>query len=168
MSARMPPGDSAVSPPARLTLNSAASVSSPRKNRSTQAWGRSSGQRQRKKRRQRLPAHGRDVAEPARQAAMPHRLGRMPCPPEMNILQAEVGCNQGFMTPGNSKHGAVIPNADSAIQGSTTSFGFPANAGNQSFFMEGQGAINIARACARALRSSGCTRTRVEATRSLP
>ena len=77
---------------------------------------------------------------------MPHRLGRVPRPPEMDIVQTEVGCDQGFVTPRNSDHGTVIPNASSAIQGSAASFGFPADAGNQSFFTEAQGAINIARA----------------------
>ena len=75
---------------------------------------------------------------------MSHGLGRMPGPPEMYIFQAEVGCNQRFMAPGNSQHGAVIPNAGSDIQGTPRSSGFPANAGYHSFFMEGQDALNIA------------------------
>src|SRR5207253_6906447 len=68
----------------------------------------------------------------------------MPCPLEMDILQAEVGCNQGLVTLRNWDHGTVIPNADSTIQSSTTSSNTPADAGDQSFFREGQGAINIA------------------------
>jgi len=50
------------------------------------------------------------------------------------------------VTPWNSENGTVIPNANSVIQGSATLFGFPAYAGYQSFFMEGQSAINITRA----------------------
>jgi hypothetical protein len=62
----------------------------------------------------------------------------------MYIFQAEVGCNQRFTATGNSQGCAVIPNAGYDIQGSTTSSGFPANAGYHSFFMEGQDALNIA------------------------
>ena len=49
------------------------------------------------------------------------------------------------MTARNFDHGAVIPDAGSAIQEYATSSGLPADAGDQSFFMEGQGEINIAR-----------------------
>ena len=61
----------------------------------------------------------------------------------MDILQAEIGCKQGFVSRRNSDYSTVIPNANSAIQESAASFGFPADAGNQGFFMEDQGAINI-------------------------
>jgi hypothetical protein len=64
----------------------------------------------------------------------------------MYVFQAEVGCNQGLVTSRNFDDRAVIPNASSAIQGSATSFSLPANAGDESFFREEQGAINIARA----------------------
>jgi len=33
----------------------------------------------------------------------------------MDILQAEIGRDQGFVASRNSDHGTVIPNADSAI-----------------------------------------------------
>jgi hypothetical protein len=64
----------------------------------------------------------------------------------MDILQAEIGCDQGFVASGNSEDGTVIPNSDSPIQTTAASFGFPADAGNQRFFRQWQGAINIARA----------------------
>jgi hypothetical protein len=64
----------------------------------------------------------------------------------MDVLQGEVGRDQSLVTPWNSENGTVIPNANSVIQGSATLFGFPAYAGYQSFFMEGQSAINITRA----------------------
>jgi hypothetical protein len=63
----------------------------------------------------------------------------------MDALQAKVSGDQGLVAARNIDDGTVIPNADSAIQNNTTSFGRPANTGNQSFFMEGQGEINIAR-----------------------
>ena len=76
---------------------------------------------------------------------MSHRFRRMPETSEMDILQAEISRDQGLMTSGNSDHRTVIPNARSAIQRNATFVGSPADTGNQSFFMEGQVAINIAR-----------------------
>ena len=94
---------------------------------------------------------------------MPHRLRRVPCASEVNILQTEVGGDQGLVAPRNSDYGTVIPYADSAIQKNAASFGCPADSGNQTFFMEGQGAINIARA-GRTWAGKNCVR----AGRSLP
>jgi hypothetical protein len=45
---------------------------------------------QRKKHRDRLSAHGRNIAEPARQAAVANCFGRMPFATEVNTLHAQV------------------------------------------------------------------------------
>ncbi len=112
---------------------------------STQLLGQTRRQSQRKKRRQGFPAHGGDVAEATRQAAMSHGIRRVPRPPEVHVFQAEIGRDQGLMTARNFDHRTVIPDAGSAIQENATSSGLPADAGDQSFFMEGQDEINIAR-----------------------
>ena len=57
------------------------------------------------------------------------------------------------MAARNSERRTVIPNAGSDIKRSTMSSGFPANAGYQSFFMEGQDALNIARAARRTAKT---------------
>src|SRR5258708_38239491 len=75
---------------------------------------------------------------------MPHTLRRVPGPFEVDILQAEIGGDQGFMTRRNRKHGAVVPNIDSAMQPSFASFCGPvANPANQRFLRQRHGALNI-------------------------
>src|SRR5215472_6116867 len=68
------------------------------------------GQTQRQKRRQRLASHGRDVAQPARQTAMPNRLWRVPLAAKVHALQAEIGCDQRVVMVRNSKKRAIVAN----------------------------------------------------------
>ena len=42
---------------------------------------------------------------------MPDALCRVPGPFEVDILQAEIGRDQDFMTTRDGKHGAVVPDA---------------------------------------------------------
>ncbi len=100
-----------MSPPASSTLKSPASFSRPLRKPSTQLCGKLPWQGERKKHRLRLPAHGSDVTESARQAAVPHALGRVPCPFEMDVLQAEISRNQGLMTARDGNHSTVVPDA---------------------------------------------------------
>lgn len=39
---------------------------------------------------------------------MADRFRRVPLATEMNALETEIGCNQGFMAGGNAQHGAVV------------------------------------------------------------
>ena len=101
-------------------------------------------ERERQKHCQRLPSHGGDVAKPAGKAAMSHALRRVPGPFEVDVLQAEIGGDEGFMTARNRYHRAVVPDADSATEpGNASSCGLAANTANQRFLWQGHGAINI-------------------------
>ena len=149
MSARIPLGDSAVSPPASVT---------PYLFRQTdQAAGEASHpglrqiprQRQREKGRHRLAAHGGNIAQSARQAAMADRFRRMPVAPEVNAFQREVGRDQGFVSRRQAQHGAVISNSgeDRTVRAESTptsgGFRHAANLGNQRFFGKRHGATTI-------------------------
>ncbi len=97
MSARIPSGDCAVSPPAswnrvplRQLQQAADELVHPLLR---QLWRK----RQRKECGPRCPAHGGNVAESAGQAAVPDRVRRMPLAAEVNVLQAEVGGDQYFV-----------------------------------------------------------------------
>ena len=96
-------------------------------------------QRQRKKCRYRLPAHGRDIAQSPRQAAVPNRFRRMPIPPKVNSFQGKVGSDQRVLillrasSRHQSQHGAVISNS-SLNRGILRSPRQTANLGNQGFF----------------------------------
>src|SRR6185436_20692026 len=74
-------------------------------------------QGERKKYRLRHPAHGSDVTESARQTTVSHTLGRVPCPSEMDVLQAEISRNQGLMTARDGNHGTIVPDADAREAG---------------------------------------------------
>src|SRR6185437_4653934 len=98
---------------------------------------------QRKKRGQRLPSHGSDVAKPASQAAMPHALWRVPGPLEMDVLEAEIGCDQSFRAAGKRDGCTVVADADSATEAGAAWFrGLAANAADQHFLRQGHGGIN--------------------------
>jgi hypothetical protein len=102
----MPPADCAVSPPARGTLNSSARSSSPFKKRSTHFWGTPLGTASDKNAASRLATHRRDVAQSARQAAPPHQFRAVPIPPEMHLLDGEVGGHQQLVSWRNAQHRA--------------------------------------------------------------
>ena len=42
---------------------------------------------------------------------MAYRIGRMPLAPEVYVLQAEVGGDQGFMSSGKRQHRTVVADA---------------------------------------------------------
>jgi hypothetical protein len=93
-------------------------------------------ERQRKKYRHRIPAHGRNIAESPRQAPVPNRFRRMPIPPKVNSFQAEIGCDQHVVaTPARPQpqHGAVISKSrlDRRIFSPSR---HPANLANQRIF----------------------------------
>ena len=101
-----------MSPPARFHFELARQLQQTAEEAIHPALRQAPWQGERKKHCQRLPSHGGDVTESARQAAMPHALWRVPCPFEVDVLQAEIGRNQGFMTARDGNHGAVVPDAD--------------------------------------------------------
>ena len=72
---------------------------------------------------------------------MPHALRRVPGPFEVDILQAEIGRDQGFMTARNRYHRTVVPYSHNAALpqfcGSVT------EAADQRFLRQRHGAINI-------------------------
>ncbi len=111
MSARTPPGDCAVSPPARLTLNASASLSKPFKKLVDPGLGQVLRQGERQECSDRGAAHGSDVAETAGEAAMAHGLGWMPLAAEVHPFEAEIGSDQRFVTGGNFEDGAVVSDA---------------------------------------------------------
>ncbi len=74
---------------------------------------------------------------------MPHALRRVPCPFEVDVLQTEVGRDQGFMPARKGDHRTVVPNADSATEPNATAFRPEANAADQCFLRQRHGAINI-------------------------
>ena len=73
---------------------------------------------------------------------MPHALRRVPGPPEVDILQAEIGRDQDFLTARNAKHGAVVPDANDAMK-PPPFFGSVAKAADQRFLRQRHSAINI-------------------------
>ena len=146
MSARIPLGDSAVSPPASVTPNFSARLIRLRDETSDPGLRQIARQGQRKERRDRLAAHGGDVAQPASQAAVADRFRRVPVAPEVNAFQREVGRDQNSVSgtrPGSSRSTAqsspipaemVVtwcrPAARPRLGGSRHT----ANLGNQRFF----------------------------------
>lgn len=75
---------------------------------------------------------------------MPHALRRVPGAFEVDILQAEIRRDQGFMTARNGYHRTIVPNANPAMEAGARSFCGPvANAANQRFLRQRHGAINI-------------------------
>ena len=58
----------------------------------------------------RLAAHGRNIAQTARQAAMPDAHRRVPLAPEVGAFDAEIGSDQQFAAARDVQYGAVIAN----------------------------------------------------------
>ena len=78
---------------------------------------------------------------------MPDALRRVPGPFKVDILQTEIGRDQGFMTTRNGKHRTVVPNPQT---GPWPFCGSGSNAANQRFLRQRHGAINIqGRQCGR-------------------
>jgi hypothetical protein len=62
----------------------------------------------------------------------------------MDILQAEVGGDQGFMTARNRNHRTVVPDADDAVEPGARMFCGPVtDPVDQGFLRQRHGAINI-------------------------
>ncbi len=101
-----------MSPPASSTLNCASQLQQAAEEAVHPALRQAPWQGERKKHRLRLPAHGSDVTESARQTAVPHALRRVPRPLEVDVLQAEIGGNQDLMTARDGNHSTVVPDAD--------------------------------------------------------
>ena len=55
-----------------------------------------------------LATHSGDIAQSPRQASPSHYFRRMPLPPEMHVLQREVGRNQQVVTNRHAQHGSVV------------------------------------------------------------
>ncbi len=88
-------------------------------------------QGQRQKCRHRLSAHGRDIAQAARQAAVPNRLCRMPIPSKMNSLQREVSRDQRLVSGRQAQDCGIVP--DSSHHALPRPY-LAADPGNQRFF----------------------------------
>lgn len=67
-------------------------------------------QRHGQKRRHRLRAHRRNVAQPARQTLVPHRFRRVPLPAEMHAFQGEIRRNHQLFIRCRTYDGAVVAN----------------------------------------------------------
>lgn len=76
--------------------------------------GEFAGHSERKKRGQRARTHGGKIAEPACQAAVAYRLGRVPITAEVHAFQRKVGGDDDFFTLGRAQDSAII--ADSEAQ----------------------------------------------------
>jgi len=75
---------------------------------------------------------------------MPHAFRRVPGPLEVDILQAEIGREQGFMTTRNGNHPAVVPNSNKPPEaGARSSCGSLTNTSDEGFLRHRHGAINI-------------------------
>src|ERR1700722_12505252 len=85
MSARIPPGDSAVSPPARVTPYFFAKDINPRVNPLFQFGGKSPGRAS-----DRVSPHGGDVAQAASEAPVTDGGWRMRVPSKMDSFQGKV------------------------------------------------------------------------------
>ncbi len=107
----MPSTACAVSPPARGTWNFFAKPSSPLRNWLTHDCGTSAGHRQRQESRERLTAHGGNVAKTARQAPPTDHFRSMPIPPKMHIFNREVRRHQQFMVGSQTQDCGVVPDA---------------------------------------------------------
>lgn len=71
---------------------------------------------------------------------MAYRLSRVPFAPEVHALQTEIGSHQGFVAAWNAQNGAVIANPEGHPPPSTH---LTPDGGDQRFFCEGQGEMNI-------------------------
>jgi len=98
------------------------------------------GQGEREKGRDRFSSHRSDVAEPTCETAMADNFRSMPFPPEVHAFQTEIGRNQDFVTGGNSKDGAIVPDPGS---NAAPQAGFSPDAGNQRLFRQRQDGFNI-------------------------
>ncbi len=113
--------------------------------------GQIARQGQGKEGRDRFSAHGGDVAQSARQAAVADRFRRMPVAAEVDAFQREVGRDQGFSSRQQAQHGAVVSNSGEDRHGSSRRSApigsedarQTANLGNQRFFGKRHGATTI-------------------------
>jgi len=64
---------------------------------------------------QRFASHGGNVAQTSRQAPVSYGCGRVPCSPEMDIFNAEIGCNQKLKSRLWAKDRAIV--ADPYLDG---------------------------------------------------
>jgi hypothetical protein len=79
---------------------------------------------------------------------MAYALRRVPGPFEVDILQAEVGRDQGLITTRNRNYCAVVPNTDSAAEpDARSSYGAVSKTTNQRFLRQRHSAINIQGCC---------------------
>jgi len=84
---------------------------------------------------QRLPAHGRDIAQPAGQATAPDDFRGMPLAPEVDILEREIGSDQQLVAGGRPQNGAVVPDAGNDGRTPTS---LPPDTRNERFLSERQ------------------------------
>ena len=82
--------------------------------------------------RQRLSAHGGDVAQATYEAAAADDFGRMPIAAEVNIFEAEISGDQQFVTGGDAQNRAII--ADACQDSPVSPAGGATDAGDQRLF----------------------------------
>ena len=112
MSARIPSGDWAVSPPARVTEYCFASFKQAGDEVVDPALREVGGKGERKKCGVGRAAHGGDVAESAGEAAVADGVGGMPFATEVDAFEGEVGGDEGLGSAGEIEDGAVVSDAD--------------------------------------------------------
>jgi hypothetical protein len=64
--------------------------------------------------------------------------GRLPFPAKMNVFEAEISCDQGFMTHMNANAGTVVPDPNYSPPASSAE----THSTNEGFFGKGQDKAN--------------------------
>jgi hypothetical protein len=67
------------------------------------------GKAEREEASQWFATHGGNIAQSAREAAVPHYGSRVPGTAEMHVLKAEVSCDQHFEARRDTKNSAIVP-----------------------------------------------------------
>ena len=112
MSARIPPGDWAISPPARVTWNASASRSRPVRKRSTQLCGRLRGKASDRNAAMGRPPMAAMSLSPRVRQRWPITSASVPLAPEVDAFQAEIGGHERFMAGRDSQDSAVVADAE--------------------------------------------------------
>jgi hypothetical protein len=93
------------------------------------------GQRERQESGERLASYGRDVTQPAGEAAVADGFGGMPFAAEVNAFQTEVGGDNGFVCARDAEHGAIV--SDSGDKRGAAELRGAADGGDQLAFSKG-------------------------------